>query len=190
MGSNDILPLHVPSHVKPTCYVLLQFGGLLWTLCYALYVRESLKSKSYGMPLFALAQNFAWELVYAVYVAESPLEQSVFTLWLVFDLGMIYGVVKFGKYEWKQSPWIARNVGVVLIVMIGVATLGQWTFAKWWTENEVGRKEGKPYRGRIGPGTNELGVWTAAVAQVYLSAASLCQLVVRQHSGGVNWTFW
>ena len=190
MGSNDILPPHVPSHVNPICNGLLQIGGMLWTLCYALYVQESFKSKSYGMPLFALAQNFAWELVYAVYVAESPLEKSVFTLWLLFDFGMIYGVVKFGKYEWRQAPWIARNVGAILAVMIAIATLGQWTFANWWIENEIGKKAGKPYRGVIGPDTNELGFWTAAVAQLYLSAASLCQLLVRQHSGGVNWKIW
>lgn len=89
MGSNDIPPAHVPGHVVPVCNFLLQVGGALWTLTYILYARESFKSQSYGMPLFALALNFAWELVYALYVAESPLEKSVFVCWLIIDCFMV-----------------------------------------------------------------------------------------------------
>ncbi|TVY15620.1 hypothetical protein LARI1_G005457, partial [Lachnellula arida] len=37
--------------------------------------------------------------------------------------------------------------------------------------------------GRAGPDTTELGFWTALLCQLYLSASSLGQLIVRQHSG-------
>lgn len=190
MGSNDVPPPHVPSHVVPTCNLLLQTGGGLWTLCYVLYVRESFRSRSYGMPLFALALNLAWEVVYALYVAESPLEQCVFTVWLVIDCGMVYGMVKYTKYEWSHAPAIACRIGGIFAVMAVGAILGHWTFAKWWIENAIGKREGKFYRGVVGPDTTELGFWSAALCQVHLSAASLCQLVVRQHSGGVSWAIW
>jgi hypothetical protein len=190
MGSNDIPPSHVPSHVVPTCNLLLQIGGGLWTLCYVLYVRESFRSRSYGMPLFALALNFAWEVVYALYVAETPLERFVFAVWLFTDCGMVYGMVKYAKYEWSHAPTVARRIGEIFAILAVGTTLGHWTFAKWWIENDIGKREGKFYRGVIGPDTSELGFWSAALCQLVLSAASLCQLVVRQHSGGVSWAIW
>lgn len=190
MGSNDVPPPHVPAHVIPTCNLLLQTGGVLWTICYVLHVYESFRSQSYGMPLFVLCLNLSWELVYAFYVAESPLERFVFTLWLLIDTGIVYGVIKYAKYEWTHSPIVARNIGTIIVVMLTGATLGHWTFAKWWIDNDMGKRDGKFYRGVIGPDTTELGFWSAAVSQLYLSAASLCQLVVRQHSGGVSWTIW
>ncbi|KAF2762933.1 hypothetical protein EJ05DRAFT_447376 [Pseudovirgaria hyperparasitica] len=190
MGSNDIPPPHVPKHVVPTCNALLQLGGSLWTLTYILYTRQSFRDKSYGMPLFALALNFAWELVYALVVAESLLEKTVFTVWLVIDCFMVYGTVKYARYEWSHAPQIARNMGKIFIVLAGLAIWGQWAFAKWWIDNDVGRREGKFYRGVVGPDTTELGFWSALFNQVYLSAASLAALGVRGHSGGVSWGIW
>lgn len=142
------------------------------------------------MPLFALALNFGWEFVYAIHVAESPLEKSVFTIWLLIDGVMLYGVLKFAHYEWKHSPWIARNIGLLFTALVTVASVGHWTFAKWWLDNEIGKREGKFYRGVVGPDTTELGFWSAAFCQAYLSAVSLVDLVVRQHSGGVSWGIW
>jgi hypothetical protein len=142
------------------------------------------------MPLFALALNFAWEVVYALYVAETPLERFVFAVWLFTDCGMVYGMVKYAKYEWSHAPTVARRIGEIFAILAVGATLGHWTFAKWWIENDVGKREGKFYRGVIGPDTSELGFWSAALCQLVLSAASLRQLVVRQHSGGVSWAIW
>ncbi|KAK3996555.1 hypothetical protein QBC44DRAFT_365216 [Cladorrhinum sp. PSN332] len=70
------------------------------------------------------------------------------------------------------------------------ATAAHWTFAEWWIANDIGKREGKFYRGAVGLDTTELGYWSAMLCQVYLSASSLCQLVVRQHSGGVSWSIW
>lgn len=190
MGSNDVPPSHVPSHVVPVCDLFLQIGGGLWTVCYILYVRESFRSQSYGMPLFALALNFAWEIVYALYVAESPLERTVFTIWLTIDCGMVYGIIKYAKHEWIHAPMVARRIGGIFTIMAVGATIGHWTFAMWWIQNDMGKREGKFYKGVVGPDTTELGFWSAAVCQAYLSTASLCQLVVRQHSGGVSWSIW
>ncbi|KAL9090709.1 MAG: hypothetical protein Q9165_005197 [Trypethelium subeluteriae] len=190
MVSNDIPPPHVPAHVVPVCSLFLQIGGGLWTVSYILYVRESFRSRSYGMPVFALALNISWELVYALYVTETALEKIVFTLWLIIDCGMVYSTIKYAKYEWTHSPKIADNIGSILTLMVVGATLGHWTFAKWWIENEIGKRDGKFYKGVVGPDMTELGFWSAILCQSYLSTASLCQLVVRQHSGGVNWTIW
>jgi hypothetical protein len=142
------------------------------------------------MPLFALALNFSWEVVYALVVAESPLEKLVFTLWLVIDCGMVFGMIKYAKYEWTQSPVVARHFGIIFVTMTMFTAFGHWSFAKWWIDNDMGKREGKFYNGVLGPDTTELGFWSAALCQAYLSAASLCQIVIRQHSGGVSWSIW
>jgi hypothetical protein len=106
---------------------------------------------------------------------------------LVIGCGIVYGMVKYAKYEWSHAPAIARRIGGIFAVMTIGATLGHWTFAKWWIENPIGKREGKFYGGVVGPDMGELSFWSAALCQVHLSAASLCQLVARQHSGGVSW---
>lgn len=190
MGSNDIPPPHISPYVVPVSDFLLQIGGTLWTICYILLARESFRTRSYGMPLFALAFNLAWEIVYALYVVESVLEQIVFTVWLVIDVGMVCGVLRYGIYEWEHSPIIKRNLGWILLALVAYCCVGHWAFAKWWIDNEVGKCEGKFYRGVVGPDTQQLGYWSAALAQANLSAASLAQLWVRGHSGGVTWSIW
>jgi hypothetical protein len=74
--------------------------------------------------------------------------------------------------------------------LVAYCCAGHWAFAKWWIDDEVGRQEGKIYRGGVGPDTTQLGFWSAALAQAYLSAASLAQLWIRGHSGGVSWSIW
>jgi hypothetical protein len=117
MDSNDVPPPHVPSHVVPTCNLLPQTGGGLWILCYVLYVRESFRSRSYGMPLFALALSLAWEVVYALYVLSSSLEKFVFTIFLVIDNSIVYSMIKYAKYEWSHAPAIARRIDSIFAVM-------------------------------------------------------------------------
>lgn len=190
MGSSDIPPPHVYSQFMHVHNGLLQLGGTLWTLCYILLIRESARSKSYGMPLFALAMNLGWELVYALSIVESTLERIVFTTWLVVDCGILFGMLKYGANEWRHAPHIGRNLLPIFVVLTLVAAAGNWTFAKWFLDLEIGKREGKYFRGKVGPDTTMLGFWSSVVVQAYISAACLAQLLVRMHSGGVSWGVW
>jgi hypothetical protein len=143
------------------------------------------------MPLFALAMNFGWELVYALYVVETPLEQAVFTIWLILDCGLVYGMVKFGGNDWAHAPVVARNLVPIFALLTSVAAAGNFAFAKWWIEYGVGGfRQGKWYHGVEGVDTTELGFWSSVFAQAFLSATCLAQLVERQHSRGVSWAIW
>lgn len=190
MGSNDVPPPHVPSYYLPIANVLLQIGGAFWTLCYILLTLRSFRDRSYGMPLFALAYNFAWEFIYGLLIAETTLESAVFTMWLILDLGMVYGLLKYGKEEWNHAPLVKSNLGLIFAGLLGWCALAHWAFAKWWVDNDIAMKEGKFYRGFVGPDTTELVFWTALVSQTYLSVASLGQLLIRQHTGGASWGAW
>ena len=65
----------------PVSNAMLQFGGALWTIYYILTVHASLRDRTYGMPMFALALNLTWEIIYACIVTH-PLERVGFALWV------------------------------------------------------------------------------------------------------------
>lgn len=190
MGSNDVPPPDVPSYYLTVMNILFQTCGALWTFSYILVLLESRRSKTYSMPLFALANNFGWEIVYSLYIVQSTLEFIGFSIWMIVDVGLVYYTVKYGKEEWKHAPFIAKHLGRIFFGLLFWCMWGHYAFAKWWMDNNIGMKEGKLYKGGAGPDLTELGYWTAGVAQTYLSVASLVQLLVRQHTRGATWGIW
>ncbi|KAF2197639.1 hypothetical protein GQ43DRAFT_434973 [Delitschia confertaspora ATCC 74209] len=190
MGSSDVPPPHVPWHYHAVCTTLLGVCAILWTLTYILIYRRSMTDRTYGMPLFALAFNFAWELVMSVYVADTWLEGGVFFIWLIIDIGLVYNVVKYGHNEWRKAPLVMPEIGKIFFGMTAWSVVCLWTFSKWWIDNNINPKKGRFYCGVEGPDTTELAWWTALFAQVNLSVMSLFQLVVRGHSGGTSFGIW
>ncbi|KAF2865416.1 hypothetical protein BDV95DRAFT_507196 [Massariosphaeria phaeospora] len=192
MGSNDIPPPHVSSSYHTVCALLLGTGGILYTITYALMARQSLRDRTYAMPLLPLAFNVAWEIIFALYVAESAQEKAVFTTWLILDIGLVYATVKYGQKEWRHAPVVGRHIGKILTASVLWWCWALWAICSWWLdeENPVNPKDGKIYRGAIGPDSTELGYWTALVAQAVLSCLSLAQIVVRGNGKGASYTAW
>lgn len=192
MGSNDIPPPHVPSSYHAICTLLLGTGGIGYTITYFLMTRQSLHDRTYAMPLLSLAFNFGWEIIFSLYVAESFQEKTIFTIWMLLDLGLVYGVVKYGKNEWTHAPIVGRHIGKILCVLVAWWCWALWAISTWWVDERapVSPKEGKIYRGVVGPDTTELGFWTALTAQVVLSCLLLAQIIVRGHSGGASYSIW
>ncbi|ORX99423.1 tyrosyl-DNA phosphodiesterase-domain-containing protein [Clohesyomyces aquaticus] len=192
MGSNDIPPPHVPSTYHATCTVLLGSAGFLWTLTYVLMTQQSLRDRTYPMPIFALAFNFAWEIVFALYVTETAQEKAVFGTWMALDIGLMYTIVKYGANEWKHAPIVGRHIGTILFGCVLWVSWALWAVCVWWLnlDDPVNPKAGKIYRGVIGPDTTELGYWTTALPQLVLSVQLLAQIVVRGHSGGASYSIW
>jgi len=62
-------------------------------------IRVGFRDKSYAIPFYALALNFAWELLHAVLGFRAGVDaQTVFNaLWFAFDLGILYTYFKFGR---------------------------------------------------------------------------------------------
>jgi hypothetical protein len=105
---------------------LTLLSGLCWTLVYIGSVRIGLKDRSYAIPLFALALNFAWEVVYAYLGLTSergPDAQSfVNAVWALVDLGIIYTYFRFGYRYWpKVLPKRAFVAWSVLAFAVGFA---------------------------------------------------------------------
>ena len=195
MGSNDIPPPHAPSWLIQAHMALLGAGVLLWDMTYILMTRRALATRSYGMPLVALAANVSWELVYVFYVCETPLETYGFLFWLLLDIGLVYTTVRFGTEDWKESrwSWVGRQIAWVLGLLTALGCAGHYAFAAWWFAEPgrgSGSKDGKWWGGQEGYDTTELAFWSAAANQVVISAGSLAMLVMRGHSGGTNYAIW
>lgn len=191
LGSSIDRPAHVPEHVLRTADLLLQLGGALWAICYVLFVRAALRTRSYGLPMFALASNIAFDIVLGLLLADDAGERAGFATYALTQVGLLYAVATYGAHEWAHAPLVQRHLRAILATMVAGCLLAHWSVVRWWLASNVGAHRGKTYAGRVGgPDTQELAFWGALVCQAYLSAASLAQLLVRAHTGGVDWPTW
>jgi hypothetical protein len=192
MTRHDVLPPHVDPSLRTVNDALLGTGGIGYTICYILMTRQSIRDRTYAMPLFSLAFNFAWEIIFALFVAEEAQEKAIFTIWMLIDLGLVYAVITFGANEWKHAPVVGKNIGKIFATMLAWWCIALYAVCAWWLDpaNPVSTKNGKAYRGIKGIDTDELGYWTALVAQVVLSVMSLAQIVIRGNSGGSSYGIW
>src|SRR5947208_763254 len=79
--------------------VLTIVSGLCWTIIYIDGIRIGLRDKSYAIPFYALALNFAWELLYTIlgFRTEGATVQNVINaVWFTFDIGILYTYFRFG----------------------------------------------------------------------------------------------
>ena len=192
MARSTPLPPHIDPGIFLICDVLLAINGLSYTVCYILIARQSIRDKTYTMPLLSLALNFAWEIVCAVYVTEEAEKKAVIALWMLIDLALVYTTVKHGETEWKHAPAIGRNLGKIFSVLLAWSCIGFYALSVWWLdpENPVNPKVGKTYRGYNGIDADEFLFWTALVVQNVLSVSSLAQIIIRGSSRGTSYSIW
>lgn len=90
-----------------TIKLILTFvSGIAWTIVYIDGIRLGFKHRSYAIPFYALALNFAWELLYTYYGFQSTIsvQAVVNVVWLVFDAGILITYFKYGR---KYFPALA-----------------------------------------------------------------------------------
>jgi hypothetical protein len=116
-----------------TTTVLTLISGVAWTLVYIDAIRIGLKDRTYAMPLFALALNFAWEGLYTYRsLASGPdLQGIINACWFLFDIGLVYTFVRFGRRYWPPSlpPWTFYAWGALALataVLLQLAFFGQF----------------------------------------------------------------
>jgi len=80
--------------------ILTVISGLCWTIVYLDGIRVGFRDKSYAIPFYALALNFAWETLYTIFGfrTNGVTVQNVFNaVWFSFDVGILYTYFKFGR---------------------------------------------------------------------------------------------
>jgi hypothetical protein len=85
-------------------------SGLCWTIVYIEGIRIGFRDKSYAIPFYALALNFAWELLYTIFGfrTNGVTAQNIFNaVWLTFDIGILYTYFRFGQKYF--SRWLSTD---------------------------------------------------------------------------------
>ena len=80
--------------------ILTIISGVCWTIVYLDGIRVGFRDKSYAIPFYALALNFAWELLYTYhgFRINGVDAQNIFNaIWLIFDIGILYTYFRFGR---------------------------------------------------------------------------------------------
>ena len=106
-------------------------SGVCWTIVYTDGIRIGFRDKSYAIPFYALALNFAWELLYTYFGfrTNGVTVQNVFNaVWFAFDVGILYTYFKFGRKYFRgfqdQPPATAGGSDKAFIAwsVLGIIT--------------------------------------------------------------------
>lgn len=91
---------------KYSDFVLITFlaGCLLWAVVYIIVIRDIVKRKDVGIPIIAVAGNFAWEFFWGLGIfmktdMGAAFQWSYF-VWFFLDCFIVYATFKYG---WKQD---------------------------------------------------------------------------------------
>jgi hypothetical protein len=107
--------------------ILTIISGVCWIIVYIDGIRLGFKDKSYAIPFYALALNFAWESLYTYhgFRINGVDVQNIFNaVWLTFDVGILYTYFKFGKKYFYYPPADAGGPEKRNSAFIGWSVLG------------------------------------------------------------------
>src|SRR3972149_4496074 len=82
--------------------LLMNSGGLFWSLTYILIIRRGFKDKTYGMPLVALCANISWEAIFSFIHPHSPPQLYINYIWFFLDVLIVLQFLKFGISEFPK----------------------------------------------------------------------------------------
>jgi hypothetical protein len=93
--------------------ILILVSGLCWTLVYIEGIRLGIRDQSYAIPFYALALNLSWELLhtYFGFRTKIDLQTIINAVWFLFDVGILYTYLKYGKKYFPANlaywflPW-------------------------------------------------------------------------------------
>ncbi len=79
--------------------VLMDGGGLFWSLAYILIIIRGFKDKTYGMPLFALCTNISWEFIFSFILPSTKPQIYINYIWISLDIFIMMQFLKLGRHE-------------------------------------------------------------------------------------------
>lgn len=132
-------------------YALLiaaMLSGVFWLIAYILIIYRGFKDKSYGMPVVALCGNLAWEIIFGLGLetgcpatwASCPagLIQARNFIWMLFDLVILYTVLKFGRHLFTH-PIVRKNFTWIVLGGVAVAFFViNAIIPEFWVQNAWG----------------------------------------------------
>jgi paspaline synthase len=116
--------------------------------------------------------NIAWEFVYGLIHPPGVAEFVTFFPYFLVDLGLVWTTIKFGPYEFKHSPLVAKNLPLIMTVAITVLTAAHWSFAVLFTD------------------IHQASFWSGFACQLIVSWNALAQLISRSSTRGHTLGIW
>ncbi len=116
--------------------ILTIISGVCWTIVYLEGIRVGFKDKSYAIPFYALALNFAWEFLYTIFGfrPNGITVQNIFNaVWFTFDIGILITYFKYGqKYFRAGTPaFVGWSIlGLVTAIAMEYAFIKEFGVAK------------------------------------------------------------
>lgn len=107
--------------------VLTIISGLCWTIVYVDGIRIGFRDKSYAIPFYALALNFAWELLYTYFGFKTngiTVQNVVNAVWFAFDIGILYTYFRFGQKYFRRKTDTAHSDVNDKLAFLGWSMLG------------------------------------------------------------------
>jgi len=111
-------------------------SGLFWLIAYLLIIKRGFNDRTYGMPIVAFVGNIAWEIIYGLRLepvcpltwASCPdlVIQGRNFVWLIFDLLILYTILKFGRQYFSGT--LRRFFPIIVLGGIVVAGLTIYFF--------------------------------------------------------------
>jgi hypothetical protein len=104
---------------------LTLISGICWTVVYVEAIRVGFKDRSYAIPFYALALNFAWELLHTVFgfQADVSVQTIINAVWFAFDVGILYTYFKYGRKYFPHNLPARAFIGwsvLGLVTALGV----------------------------------------------------------------------
>ena len=109
-------------------------GALLWITAYVLIIVRGFKDKSCGMPLAALAVNFAWEVMWGFILPDKPPMDTVNRIWALVDVLIVVQFLAYGRSRLPSGLPPAAFFPLTFTAFalaFGVVVLGSYEFADW-----------------------------------------------------------
>jgi hypothetical protein len=104
--------------------VLTLISGISWTVVYLDLINRGFRDRTYGMPLFALAFNFAWEFIFGFLVGEGiGVQRIVNVTWFVLDVIIVVTYFRYGRREYPATvqrwfiPWSVTAFVVAFVIL-------------------------------------------------------------------------
>ncbi len=102
--------------------ILYSIFDLLWVAVFVMVIRRGFMDQTFGMPFAAMAVNLAWDSI-ASFVYPVPAPQVYFEmLFAVFDVVILYQLLKFGR---KEFPTLTppQFYGAVVLTLVTAAAM-------------------------------------------------------------------
>ena len=145
----------------PLEWAFLIAGGLFWTVCYTTLILTTHRTRTTGMPYFALAFNLAWEALFAFVTPHPWPQRGIDLLWFTLDCVILLQTLSYFPYS------ASLHLSYTQFVLGTAATLATCFALVWaWTVQLM-----------------DEGAYSAFISNLVMSLAFVVMFLTRQPRG-------